>query len=263
MTNAGKHVLTALAATALLATAFGTGTERSLAHEENGEARALPVDEIRRIVRDYLLEEPEILIEAQNVLRERHAQAMAERDRNAIRNNFAALFADAEAPVAGNPDGPVAVVEFFDYRCGHCRRVTPVLQTLLAENDDVRLIYKELPILGPESVNAAVAALAAREQGRYTNFHHALMTASGELDPQRVQEIAASVGLDVARLADDMKDPAIMALLQRNRDLANALGIDGTPAFVMGERVLRGAQTPRQFQAIVADMRAALAASDK
>ena len=216
----------------------------------------LPVEAVRRIVRDYLIEHPEVLLEAEQALRAKRAEEEARRDRAAVREPRDALFADPESPIAGNPEGALALVEFFDYRCGYCRRVKPVLDTLLAENGDLRLIYKEFPILGPESTLAARAALAAREQGAYAAFHDALMEAEEPLDYARVFETARAVGLDAERLARDMEDPAGDAALARNAALAAALGIDATPSFVIGERVVRGAPALAQFRAIVEDARA-------
>ena len=131
----------------------------------------LPVDAIRKIIREYLIEHPEVLIEAQQALQAKRAARESEQAKEAILRYRDELFFDPEAPVAGNPDGAVTLVEFFDYRCGYCRRVKPTLETLLAENDDLRLVYKEFPILGPESTAAAHAALAARNQGNYEAFH--------------------------------------------------------------------------------------------
>ena len=223
---------------------------------ESRAADDLPVEAIRRIVREYLIEHPEVLLEAEQALRAKRAEEEAARARAAIREHRDALFADPESPVAGNPEGALALVEFFDYRCGYCRRVKPVLDTLLAENSDLRLIYKEFPILGPDSTLAARAALAARAQGGYAAFHDALMSAEEPLDRARVFATARVVGLDEERLARDMAAPAIDAALARNAVLAEALGIAATPSFVIGERVVRGAPALAQFRAIVDDARA-------
>ena len=218
----------------------------------------LPVDAIRQIVRDYLLEQPELLIEVQQALQaKRDAQAAAEAQQ-VIQLFRDEIFADPEAPVAGNPEGAIVLVEFFDYRCGYCRRVKPTLETLLAENDDLRFVFKEFPILGPESTLAARAALASRAQGLYEPFHWALLGADGPFDLDRILEVARSVGLDDERLARDMEDPAIDTLIDRNADLASALGVRGTPAFVIGDRMIRGALPIAQFRTAIADARQAL-----
>ena len=219
----------------------------------------LPVEAIRQIIRDYLLEQPELLIEVQQALqakRDAEAAALAEQ---AIQSHRDEIYSDPEAPVAGNPEGAIVLVEFFDYRCGYCRRVKPTLETLLAENGDLRLAFKEFPILGPESMLAARAALASRAQGLYEPFHWALMGADGPFDLDHILEVARSVGLDDERLARDMEDPAIDTLIDRNAVLANILGIRGTPAFVVGDRMIRGALPIAQFRTAIADARQALA----
>ncbi len=216
----------------------------------------LPVEAIREIVRDYLIEHPEVLLEAQRALNAKREAERAELDIMAVARHADELLRDPDAPVGGNPDGPIAVVEFFDYRCGHCRRTKPVLDQILAANPDVRLIYKEFPILGEESVIAARAALAARAQGGYHAFHDALMRAPGSLDRAGVLSVADAVGLDVERLAADMDDPALIRVISRNHRLAERLDIRGTPNFVIGERVIRGAPTLEQFEQLIALARA-------
>ena len=218
----------------------------------------LPVDAIRQIVRDYLLEHPELLVEVQQALRVKQEAEQEEQTRQAIERLHDKIFADPEAPVAGNPAGAIALVEFFDYRCGYCRRVKPTLETLLAENDDVRIVFKEFPILGPESTLAARAALASRAQGLYEPFHWALMGADGPFDLDHILTVARSVGLDDERLVLDMEDPALDALIEQNAVLASNLGVRGTPAFVIGDRMIRGALPLERFRIAIADARQAL-----
>lgn len=143
--------------------------------------------------------------------------------------------------VAGNPQGDVTVLEFFDYNCSYCRKMAPRLGELLGEDAGLRLVYKEFPVLGPGSVFAAKAALAAQKQGRYQAFHEALMQASGPLTQAEVLEIAQSMGLDTERLEADMKDPAIEEAIERNFALAQDLGIFATPSFVIDGQIHRGA----------------------
>ena len=231
---------------------------KSMDVADAASAGDLPVEAIRQIVRDYLLEQPELLIEVQQALqakREAEAAALAEQ---AIQSHRDEIFWDPEAPVAGNPEGAIVLVEFFDYRCGYCRRVKPTLEALLAENDDLRLAFKEFPILGPESTLAARAALASRAQGLYEPFHWALMGADGPFDLDHILGVARSVGLDAERLVRDMEDPAIDALIDRNAVLANVLAIRGTPAFVIGDRMIRGALPIAAFRTAIADAREAL-----
>ena len=232
---------------------------KTMADGDAASVGDLPVEAIRQIIRDYLLEQPELLIEVQQALqakRDAEAAALAEQ---AIQSHRDEIYSDPEAPVAGNPEGAIVLVEFFDYRCGYCRRVKPTLETLLGENGDLRLVFKEFPILGPESMLAARAALASRAQGLYEPFHWALMGADGPFDLDHILEVARSVGLDDERLARDMEDPAIDALIDRNAVLANILGIRGTPAFVVGDRMIRGALPIAQFRTAIADARQALA----
>ena len=231
---------------------------KTMADGDAASVGDLPVEAIRQIIRDYLLEQPELLIEVQQALqakRDAEAAALAEQ---AIQSYRDEIYSDPEAPVAGNPEGAIVLVEFFDYRCGYCRRVKPTLETLLAENGDLRLVFKEFPILGPESMLAARAALASRAPGLYEPFHWALMGADGPFDLDHILEVARSVGLDDERLARDMEDPAIDTLIDRNAVLANVLGIRGTPAFVIGDRMIRGALPIAQFRIAIADARQAL-----
>ena len=186
----------------------------------------------------------------------RRAEREAARSREAIRRHRDELFHDPESPSVGAPAGGLTLVEFFDYRCGHCRRAKPVLDALLAENADLRLIYKEFPILGPDSTLAARAALASRAQEAYAAFHDALMGAGEPPNRERIFAVARATGLDESRLARDMEDPAIDAHLARNAALAQALGIAGTPSFVLGERLIRGAPSLPQFRDILARIRA-------
>ena len=152
-------------------------------------------DEVREIVRDYILSNPEVIAQALEILDERRRLEEAERARLAIRQNEDALLRDPMSPVSGNPDGAVTVVEFFDYRCGYCKRAAPMMEELLAGNE-VRIVWKEFPILGPASLIAARAALAARRQNSYLPMHVALMQAE-DLDEDAVMRIAQGLGLDM------------------------------------------------------------------
>src|SRR5918996_1628939 len=164
------------------------------AHAEPAKAVDLPVEQIEKIVREYLLREPEVIYEALEELQRRQTAAAAARQRAAIAENQGKLLDDPTSPVGGNPDGDVTLVEFFDYRCTYCRRVVSSMQALLQEDRQLRIVFKELPVLGEDSVRAARAALAAERQGRYTPFHFALMT-NEELSPDVICQLAAGVGV--------------------------------------------------------------------
>jgi protein-disulfide isomerase len=211
---------------------------------------------IEQVVRDYLLAHPEVIIEALTAFRQREEMAQAEQQREVLAANREALAGAAAGPVAGNPTGDVTLVEFFDYQCGYCKSVHPSLKALLSRDGDLRVVFKEFPILGPASLTAARAALAAERQGRYLEMHNALMELRGTLDNAKILRVAASVGLDVERLKADMEAPDILAQIERNRDLAEALGIDGTPAFVIGDEIVPGAVPLEHLQELIAQERA-------
>jgi protein-disulfide isomerase len=212
--------------------------------------------QVEEIVREYLLKHPEVVMESLRAMEERQREAQHQAARAAIAARQGDLLRDAASPVAGNPNGDVTVVEFFDYRCRYCKAVAPTLKQLLAQDPKVRLVYKEFPILGPESLVASRAALAARAQGKYQPFHDALMSATGPLTKAEVLRIAGSVGLDVAALEKAMASPDIDRALEKNRALASALGLRGTPAFVIGTEIVPGAVPLERLKELVARARA-------
>jgi protein-disulfide isomerase len=199
---------------------------------------------IEEIVRAYLLKRPETLIEARQALEARQAEAAAAQFALALQQTREGLLHDPATPIGGNRDGVVSVVEFFDYNCAYCRRASPTVAEILKGNLDVRLVYKELPILGDSSKFAARAALAVHRQSPelYESFHKALMSAKDKLTEDAVVDLAREVGADVERMRSHMDDPAIQAHLDHNVELAKVLGINGTPAFVIGNAHVRGAQ---------------------
>jgi protein-disulfide isomerase len=161
------------------------------------------------------------------------------------------IYDDPAAPVVGNPQGSTTLVMFFDYRCPYCKKVAPIVEQLVRTDPQVRVIYKELPILGATSLVAAKAALAAERQGKYVEFHRAMMETRGRISQDTVMSVASRVGLDTVRLAHDMADPEISAAIQRNKDLAAALNIRGTPAYVVNSRVERGTGDLQDFRELV------------
>jgi protein-disulfide isomerase len=215
----------------------------------------LPNDELDRHIRAYILEHPEVIVEAMQRLQARQRTAAASEAEAVLRARADEVFRDATSPVGGNLDGDVTLVEFFDYNCPYCRSVAPVMNEAEAADPRLRIVYKEFPILGPNSVYAAKTALAAHRQGRYLAFHKALMQADGMADSDRVLAVAAEVGLDVERLKTDMEDPAIQEAIDRNLALAEALRITGTPGFVVGRQILRGAVDLRTLQQVISKAR--------
>lgn len=211
---------------------------------------------IEGIIADYILDNPEIVYRALQILQERQQAAEAERARLALEAHRHALERDPNSPVGGNPDGDVTVVEFFDYRCPYCKRVAPDVERLTAEDGKVRLVYKEWPILGPESVFAARAALAAREQDQYLALHERLM-ALEQVTEASVMAAASDVGLDIPQLREDMAAPEVEAHLRQSMQLAETLGITGTPAFVIGDQVVPGAASYDTLSGLVRAVRGA------
>ncbi|MBI1779683.1 MAG: DsbA family protein [Proteobacteria bacterium] len=210
---------------------------------------------IETLIRDYLLTHPEIIREAVQVLQQRERQAELDHGKAAVALHLKELTEDPTAPVLGNAAGDVTIVEFFDYRCPYCKQMEPSLAELLGEDGKVRLVMKEFPILGPDSVIASRAALASRAQGRYQPFHSAMMGSKGALDEAAIFRTAGEVGLDVARLKRDMASAEIDEILKRNHDLAAALGVGGTPAFVIGKQFVPGALDKAALKSLVAEAR--------
>jgi protein-disulfide isomerase len=190
-------------------------------------------DRVETIVRDYLLKNPEILLEASKKLQQQEQSKLQEKVRQSIGNNAQELFFTETNPIAGNPNGTTTLVEFFDYQCSHCKTMDPVILGLIKSNPQLRIIFKPWPIFGATSEYAAKAVLAAHEQGKFLPFHEALMQAKSELNPTAIMQIAKTVGLNTQKLATDMKDTSYAQQLQDNGKLAIGLGSQGTPTFVL------------------------------
>ena len=246
---------------ALLTVLFALGVAGPAAAEDT-----VPVDKaaIEAIVRDYILAHPEVIEQALDAAEAKRVEAEQETQRRALIDLHDALAHDPDTPVAGNADGDVTVVAFTDYRCGFCRRAAPVVEALVAADAGVRVAFKEFPILGPDSVDAARISLAAHRQdpSRYGALHHAIFTSEDAIDEANVLAIAGSLGYDTASLKAAMLDPAIDALLTRNGELAQRLGIRGTPTFIIGATLIPGYSSLTDMQAAVADERACLASAD-
>lgn len=212
---------------------------------------------IERMIHDYVMNNPEVILESVQRMRAREQAADEEKRREILAGLRPDLERDPGSHVGGNPDGDVAVVEFFDYRCAYCKRFFPHLAELLRGDPNVRVVFKEYPILGPNSVTASRAALAARMQDGdlYMPFHTALMEARGALSERRILDIAKEIGLDPDRLARDMTAPEIEAAISRNRAQAEALGIQGTPAFVIGDEIVPGYIDGARLAALVEEAR--------
>ncbi len=223
------------------------------------DAPSASLDEkkIVAVVHDYLTKNPEILVEMTTELDKRQQAEQASQQEKVISDNADALFRSPMSYSAGNPNGDVTVVEFFDYNCGFCKRALPDLVKLIDSDDKVKVVFKELPIFGEESEAAAKAALAAGKQGKYFEMHQRLYADPGKADKDKALRAAAELGLDVPQLEKDMEDPAIQQALDETKDLAQKLGLQGTPLYLIGDRIVPGAPDDLydQLTAKVAEVR--------
>ena len=225
-----------------------------------GVAESLTTDQqndVRRIVREYLIENPDIVIEAIQTYQVRAEQEKRVRQEMTLANSKEALERDPGSPVIGNPDGDVTVVEFMDYRCGYCKKVFPAVQEILKTDGNIRYVVKEFPILGPDSVVASKAELSVwlLTPEKYMAFHSALMEARGGLSQNRVVAMAAEMGFDGQQIATRMESPEVANVLAKTRELARTLGINGTPAFVVGNQLEPGAISVDRIRELVAAAR--------
>lgn len=206
-------------------------------------AEQLTEEQVKELALEAILENPDIIRQAISKLEEIERKKQQSAVSKVLASRWNELAGDENAPVLGNPDGDVTLVEFFDYNCPYCRRVKPEINQLLEKDSSVRLVYREWPILGEGSVFAAQAALASRNQGKYEEFHWALMGINGQANEASVLQTAKKHGLDIERLRRDMERPEITQHIQMSMELARQLGITGTPSFVVQDAVLPGLVT--------------------
>lgn len=240
----------------LLAAVGGYALKEFAAARDSAEAPPVASSSIDQQISQYLKNHPDEVLAALGL-----AQANAEKQKAAdaqlaVAEQQDQIFNNPADPVIGNANGDVTVVEFFDYRCPYCKRVADSLMTLVKDDPNVKVVYKEFPILGPGSLVAAKIALAAHRQGKYEQVHAAFMAHKGSFEQADLLDLAASVGADPAKLAVDMEDPAIQGLLQANDSLAAALGITGTPGFLFGKQLIPGAVSLEDMKKLVNEARA-------
>ncbi len=218
--------------------------------------RAALHDEIRA----YLLENPEVIFEAIQILEERRQVAGEEADAQLIAQYAEAIFEDGYSFVGGNPNGDVTLVEFLDYRCGFCKRAHPEIKELLERDPEVRLVVKEFPILGPDSVKAGRIALAALDidSSKYASLSDELMEFRGNLTEQAALRIAGNLGYEIAELKERAESTEIDDRIARNYQLAQVLNVQGTPAFIVGDQIIRGYLPVDDMVEVVNEARAAL-----
>lgn len=189
----------------------------------------------------YIRTHPEVIMQSLQALESTREAELRDRQKVALTTKQQDLLHDPTSPVSGNPKGEITLIEFYDYRCGYCKRAASAVTELQKEDPRVRVVYKDLPILGEPSEIAAKAALASQVQGKHQAFHEALLASQAEMTKEEILKIAADVGLDATRLEADMANPEWQAVIEKNRVLANELGISGTPGFIVGTELVPGA----------------------
>ena len=231
-----RHLLRLATAAAFVAIA-GAGHAQGFSQPQRGE--------IEKIIREYLLKHPEVLQEAIAELEKKQAVADAAKHRAAVKDNASLLFNSKRQVTIGNPQGDVTFVEFFDYNCGYCKRALDDMLTLMKDDPKLKVVLKEFPVLGPGSIDAARVAVAVRMQDKdgkkYLEFHRKLLSQRGPADKAHALAAAKDVGLDVARIERDIAGDEVKASLEEAFKLAERLGLNGTPSYVIGENVVIGA----------------------
>jgi protein-disulfide isomerase len=197
--------------------------------------------ELSALIKEILVANPEILLEAQNALEAKMDKIQAERMAVAMKEHATELYRPASSPVVGNANGDVPIIEFFDYNCGYCKKALGDVAKLVDKDKKVRVIMKEFPILAKGSEEAAKVALAAKMQGKYWEFHRAMLQSQGQANEASALRVAEKLGLDMARLKKDMASAEVKKEIDETRELATKMGIQGTPHFIVGDRIIAGA----------------------
>ena len=212
---------------------------------------------IGEIVKDYLLKHPELIVEVQSALEAKMEKEQAEKLKTFMSENAKDIYRSPGASLAGNPEGDITIVEFFDYNCGYCKRGMADIQKMVESDKRVRVVFKELPILSKGSEEAAKAALAAKRQGKYWEFHQALMSNKGQNNEANSLKAAEALGLNMDKFKADMKSAEVTEELDKMKALAKKMGISGTPHFLVGDKSIPGAPEDlhSQLETLVADFR--------
>jgi len=196
--------------------------------------------EIEALVKEYILQNGDVLIEGVNNFQQKQEAEANKESEGKAKELIASLKNDKTVAVVGNPDGDVTVVEFFDYNCGYCKKAFTEIQNLMKDDKNAKIVLYDMPILGPESMEASRWSLAAKKQGKYFEYHAALMEHQGAKDEAAYKKLAEDLGMDADKLAKDKADPAIDAEIKKHLDVAMGLGIQGTPGFLINEKIYRG-----------------------
>ncbi len=212
-------------------------SQLAVADQASGALTPNQVNQVQGVVHDYLVTNPQVLVEASQSLQKQQMDQLEKKAKAAIGQNADQIFANPMSPVTGNARGDVTLVEFFDYQCPHCKDMKPIVDKVMSGDAKLRVVYKELPIFGDSSRQAAAAALAAGKQGadKYVKLHEALLAEEGPLNRDKVMQIAKSVGLDTDKLAKDMQSPDVQKQIDDNLQLAQTLQLIGTPTFIISK----------------------------
>src|SRR3954462_1411853 len=236
-----RHLASALFAIAVFAIALG-GTSLPASAQSFSDIQR---GDIETIVRNYLLAHPEVLEEAMAELTKRQSAAESEKQQASVAKNADAIFSSPRGVTIGNKDGDVTFVEFFDYNCGYCKRAMADMIEIMKGDSKLKVVLKEFPVLGPGSVEAAQVAVAVRMQDpsgkKYLDFHQKLLNGRGQADKARALAAAKEAGLDMAKLEKDLTSPEVRATLEEHFKLAEDMGMNGTPSYVIGKQVVVGA----------------------
>ena len=200
-------------------------------------------DHIRQVVKDYLIKNPEVMLEVQDALNDKQEKKIAESQTSTLQSKKDEIFNSPNDAVLGNPKGSVTLVEFFDYNCGYCKKSYPDLENLIKSDPKLRIVIKDFPILGPDSVKAHIVARAVMKimPEKYAEFHKELLTIPGRSNEEKAIKIAVKLGVDEQKLRSTMQDESLQQAFVDNGQLAYALGINGTPSYILGNNVLVGA----------------------
>lgn len=219
------------------------------------DGQRLDAETLGPIIEQYMLDHPDLLTRVVAKLQQKEAAQAQVETKNILAAAKQELINDPAAPVLGNPQGDVTVVEFFDYKCPYCKRVADDLNRLIVDDPKVRVVFKEFPILGPDSQIAALGGLAANRQGKYGAYHQAAMEHRGPFSQDVVMNIAKDIGLDMGRFKADLADDSLAEAIKKNQALAEKLSIDGTPAFIIGQEKVPGAIDYDSMKKLVEDAR--------
>ena len=208
---------------------------------ENKNSSSPSTDLTDATIERYIRAHPEVIVQSLQAMEAKRAADQREHQKTALAAKQHELLHDPTSPVSGNPKGEITLIEFYDYRCGYCKQAASAVTELQKQDPRVRVVYKDFPILGEPSVLAAKAALASQAQGKHQEFHEALLRSHGEITKEVIFKLAVSVGLNAKRLEADMANPMWQTVIDKNRTLAQELGISGTPGFIVGTELVPGA----------------------